>query len=125
MNKIVLGLALAASVSSPGLAHHSTNLWYDMSKVQTVQGEFVAMRWINPHTVVQVMVPGSNGQGELWSMETHGTAVLARAGWRPNQFKPGEKMTITGNPSRKGLKTFSLLEIKTEAGKHYKVNPSN
>jgi hypothetical protein len=123
MKKIALGLgafAMAAALASPGLAHHSTNLWYDMTKTETVQGNFVAMRWINPHTVVQVVA-----NGEMWTMETHGTAVLARAGWRPNQFKTGEKLTIVGNPSRKGLKTLSLLEIKTEDGKDYKVNPSN
>jgi hypothetical protein len=123
MNKIAIVLgaaAMAVALSSPSLAHHSTNLWYDMAKIETVQGDFVAMRWINPHAVVQVMAGG-----ELWTMETHGTAVLARAGWRPNQFKAGEKLTIVGNPSRKGLKTMSLLEIKTEDGKDYKVNPSN
>jgi hypothetical protein len=120
---IHLSLTVAVlSMNAPTQAHHSTNLWYDVTTTQTIQGTFKDMLWINPHTVLHVVVQAPNGQQETWSIETHANAVLARAGWRPNQFQAGEKMTVIGNPSRKGLPQLSLLEIKTEDGRDFKVN---
>jgi len=84
---IFTGVAVAAAlVMVPAMSHHSTNLWYDMTKVETIEGEYVGQRWISPHSVLQVNVPGANGQKELWSMETHSASVLARADWKPKQF---------------------------------------
>jgi hypothetical protein len=124
MKKAILASLIAAvlSVNAPSQAHHSTNLWYDVTTTQTIHGTFKDMLWINPHTVLHVVVQGLNGEEQTWSIETHANAVLARAGWRPNQFQPGEKMTVIGNPSRKGLPQLSLLEIKTEDGRDFKVN---
>lgn len=119
---VLAGVALA----SPGYAHHSTNLWYDMKTTQTVEGTFVAMHWTNPHSAVEVAVIGPKGQKETWMMETHASNVLARVGWRPKMFKPGDKLTVTGNPARKkDQHMLSLLEIKTTDGRDFKVNPSN
>lgn len=116
-----LGAILLASTLTSE-AHHSTNLWYDVTQTQTIQGTFKDMLWINPHTVLHVVVASSDGTQQTWSIETHANAVLARAGWRPNQFQPGEKVTVIGNPSRKGLAQLSLLEVKTEDGHDFKVN---
>lgn len=111
---------LAANV--PCNAHHSTNLWYDVTKTQTIKGVFKDMLWINPHTVLHVVVVGDDGTQEIWSIETHANAVLARAGWRPNQFQPGDKVTVIGNPSRSGAPQLSLLEVITGDGRDFKVN---
>jgi Family of unknown function (DUF6152) len=121
---IALGLAVVASLTfmARSYAHHSTNLWYDVNSVQTLQGVLVDLLWINPHVVMHVDVAGPDGKVQTWSVETHPTAVLARAGWRPTQFKAGDKLTIIGNPSRKGLNTLSLLEVKTDDGRDFKVN---
>jgi hypothetical protein len=124
MKKTMLLTLTAALVglNSPSQAHHSTNLWYDVSKTQTIQGTFKDMLWINPHTVLHVIVVDSDGVQQTWSIETHANAVLARAGWRPNQFQPGDKVTVIGNPSRKGLPQLSLLEVRMEDGRDFKVN---
>jgi hypothetical protein len=124
MKKTMLFTLSAALLGAnvPSDAHHSTNLWYDVTKTQTIQGTFKDMLWINPHTVLHVVVAGRDGTQEIWSIETHANAVLARAGWRPDQFQAGEKVTVIGNPSRKGATQLSLLEVKTEDGRDFKVN---
>ncbi len=127
MKKTVIGLTIAGAMlaaAGPSAAHHSTNLWYDMQKTVTLTGTFQQLRWINPHAVVQVYIKDAAGQPQLWQMETHGSQALARLGWRPAMFKAGDILTITGNPSRKGLNTLSLLEIKTTDGRDFKVNPA-
>jgi hypothetical protein len=124
MKKALLMSSAVAMIAmnAPSQAHHSTNLWYDVTTTQTIEGTFKDMLWINPHTVLHVVVQGADGVPVTWSIETHANAVLARAGWRPNQFQAGEKVTVIGNPSRKGLPQLSLLEVKTDDGRDFKVN---
>ena len=41
-------------------------------------------------------------------------------------FKPGDKLTLTGNPPRKPeQKTFHSLSVTTAEGKTYRVNQRN
>lgn len=112
--------------SSPVLAHHSTNLAYDAKQVKTYEGEFVRWRWINPHAIMEFNVTGADGQKQLWVAETHGSGVLARAGWRPSMFKPGDKVTLSANPPRQAAgKAVHMLTAKGPDGKVWSVNKEN
>ena len=126
MRKVIFaGIAATAVFGfvAPSYAHHSTNLWFDMGKRQTLEGTVVALKWINPHAILQFEVKEPDGTARIYSAETHNTAVLARSGWKPNMFKPGDKITVTGQPSRKGLPQMGLMEVKTESGKIYTQTP--
>ena len=86
-------------------------------------GEFVSFKWMNPHAVMVIDVTDAKGRKERWTGETHGATVLGRFGWRPNTFKPGEKLTFLVNPPRKtGQKSFHILTVTTPEGKTYDVN---
>jgi hypothetical protein len=119
------GLAAATFAITSG-AHHSTNLGYDVKKTITVSGEFVDFKWMNPHAVLRLNVVNARGEKELWSAETHGATVLGRFGWRPTMFKPGEKLTLVGNPPQKPeQKTLHMLQATVDGGKSYSVNEKN
>jgi hypothetical protein len=75
---------------------------------------------------MEVDVTNPKGQKERWTGETHGATVLGRFGWRPNMFKPGDKLTILVNPARKaGQKSFHILTVTMPNGKTHDVNRLN
>ncbi len=55
----------------------------------------------NPHCFIQLLVSDGNNVVE-WSIELASPAHLIRSGWNRITVKPGEKLTVTINPSRAG-----------------------
>ncbi len=117
----VSALSLLAAFA-PASAHHSTSLYVDVSKTVSVQGVFSDIKYINPHVQVRFYAPGKDGQTVLWSGETHNPASLSRLGWKVSAFRKGEKVTVSGNPSRDGSPYVQLTEIVFSDG--YKLSPA-
>ena len=96
---VMLGMAVA--ISGRGLAHHSAAM-FDEKKTITVEGEVKEFQFTNPHSWLLVDVKDKNGKVTTWGFEAEGPSTLARAGIRPSDFKPGTRLTITGNPMKDG-----------------------
>jgi hypothetical protein len=84
------------------LAHHNSAPLYDASKSVTITGTVKEFRFINPHARVLVTVEDANGKSQDWLAEGANAGVLRRIGWTADKLKPGDKITITGAPSRDG-----------------------
>ena len=104
----LVSLALRCSLvsfvlcSAPLLAHHS-NAMYDTTKTITVTGSVTKWQLINPHSALWLEVKNENGAVQLWAGEFTGTLDLYRKfTWNQNTFKPGDRVTIIGNPARNG-----------------------
>jgi hypothetical protein len=54
----------------------------------------------NPHSFVHVMAPDKQGKMQRWAVEWGGGAALARERITSTSVKPGDKVTIVGNPAR-------------------------
>jgi hypothetical protein len=107
-------LALAES----SFAHHSTNLYFDVTKTIEVQGTVTALKLQNPHSQLRFMAQDANGQTKEWIAETHNAAALVRLGWRQDTLMVGDKITAKGNPSRtEGQTTMYLVSVVTPNGK--------
>jgi len=94
-------LALAAAGSIPASAHHSFAM-FDMTKNVTLTGTVRAFQWTNPHSYIQLMVPGAGGKQVEWSLEMGAPMYLYARGWRPGSLKAGTKVVITLHPLRNG-----------------------
>jgi len=117
---VVVGAALWFGTA---VAHHSTNVDYDVNKFVTQTGEVVEAKWINPHSILMFNVTNAKGTKELWAAETHGASVLARHGWRKDLFKPGTRVTVWGNPARvAGKKSMHMLKVTLPDGRVLDVN---
>jgi hypothetical protein len=82
-------------------AHHSPAV-FDRTREVTLAGTVKDFRWQNPHTWIQIEVPGERGGTVLWGVELTSPTYLVRAGWRSNTIKPGDKVSIVVNPVRTG-----------------------
>jgi hypothetical protein len=100
-----MGCVLAAGAIGlsawPAAAHHSAAM-FDDKKTVTVEGVVKEFQLTNPHSWLLVDVPDKSGKVVTWGFEAEGPSTLRRAGIKPADFKPGTKLTITGNPMKDG-----------------------
>ncbi|MBZ5659922.1 MAG: hypothetical protein LAO08_05890 [Acidobacteriia bacterium] len=91
-------------------AHHGTAA-YDMEKSLTLKGVVTSYEFINPHAEIRVAVTDDNGHTVNWLAETNNPNRLARRGWGRNTLKPGDTITIIGNPVKSGAPDLRLTKV--------------
>jgi hypothetical protein len=92
---LMIGLVPLAHVA----AHHSPAMLYDMTKELSVTGIVTEYQLGNPHMRIYLDV-NNNGTIEKWLAEGGSKTQLIRAGWTGEEVKPGDKVTIRGQPPR-------------------------
>jgi hypothetical protein len=114
MKKTIIALCAAAGVfaaaAAPALAHHSFAM-FDSSKMYVWEGVVVRYEWKNPHSMVIIRVPpGAKDPATVgtWEIEGAATNIMARQGWNKTSYKPGDRITVVGQPMRDGSKAGSL-----------------
>jgi hypothetical protein len=88
-------------LAAPAFAHHSA-AGIDRSKTVVLAGTVKQFGWQNPHSWMEVDVPGENGAVTTWKVEMTSPAFLIRAGWKASTVKPGDKVTVKVYPLRDG-----------------------
>jgi Family of unknown function (DUF6152) len=104
--------AVALGAVSPALAHHSFALFDHVNRV-TVAGTVVKFDWTNPHVYVYLDVPHA-GTVKRYTIECASPNVLTRVGWKWNDIKEGDKVTLLVNPFKNG-QLGGMLEHATLA----------
>jgi hypothetical protein len=85
------------------LAHHSVAATYDVDKKITLHGSVTQVEWKNPHVFYFIDVPDASGKVTNWAIEASTPNQLYRAGWRKDDVKIGDTVTLTGTaPARNG-----------------------
>jgi hypothetical protein len=111
---IILGFA------PPSFAHHG-NAAYDLEHSITRKGTITEFLWANPHVQVYFNSKNAKGKPEHWSCETVSPGILIRQGWKKDELKTGERITVTLAPAKSGATVGYILEIVTEGGRDYKL----
>lgn len=119
IRKLFMGWLLAGVLlAAPGvmLAHHS-DANFDKTKVLTLHGIVTEFRFVNPHPHIYFQVKDKNGNVEDWIAETGSPpARMYNAGWKANALKPGDEVTVTGNPDKEGRKLLRVRKIVSPNG---------
>jgi hypothetical protein len=95
----VLCLVVPAFVV-PVWAHHSM-AGFDRTQSKSLEGVVKDFAWQNPHAWIELEVT-TDGKTVVWNFEMTAPAYLVRAGWKKNTIKPGDKVTVVGNPLKTG-----------------------
>ncbi|HWF38291.1 MAG TPA: DUF6152 family protein, partial [Candidatus Acidoferrales bacterium] len=95
---LALGL-LTAIAPKPALAHHSMSA-YDSSRSVTLKATITNFAWTNPHVQIQFEVRDDNGNVVPWMAECPSPGRLSKRGWSESTLKPGDQVTIIGNPAK-------------------------
>jgi len=110
---VPLMLALVAGAS----AHHSFAALFDVSKTIDLTGEVTRFEFKSPHAYIHIKVSASGGVSEAWQIETTTPGMLIRSGLTPDTLRVGQKVSVSGNPTRDGRKIMRLLTITMPDGK--------
>jgi hypothetical protein len=103
--RVALAVSFGMLVSSISLlAHHSAASAYDVDKKITLRGTVTKLEWQNPHVFYYLDVTDPGGKVTNWSIEASTPNQLYRNGWRKDDLKIGEVVTVTSSsPARNGL----------------------
>lgn len=108
--------ATLLAVALPALAHHSFAM-FDNSNV-TLVGTVRSYEWTNPHTWLWLYVTQVDGKtvddpsgSQIWGLEGTGPGELARQGRSKEDFKAGDKVTVTIRPLKDGRHGGSLGRV--------------
>jgi hypothetical protein len=104
---IVLG---ALSLSAPIFAHHSWGA-YDLTKWITLNGTVHRFNWSNPHISIEVNVKDDRGNLQKWMTGGPSPSRMNRGGWDRDTVKPGDPITIIGNPAKDGSPMMRLGKV--------------
>jgi hypothetical protein len=108
-------LASAIGLAGSAMAHHSGAM-FDSAKTVTLEGTVKEFQYTNPHSWLQVMVPGPDGKAVEWGFEAEGPSTLLRAGIKAKTFMPGDKVTIVAHPMKDGRPAGGLISATKADG---------
>jgi len=85
------------------LAHHSVAATYDVDRKVTLSGKVTQLEWKNPHVFYYIDVTDPSGKTTNWAVEASTPNQLYRAGWRKDDVKIGDTVTLADtSPARNG-----------------------
>ena len=108
----------AVTAAGPALRAHHSNSAYDTAKTITVTGTVAKWQLMNPHSGLWIEIKNAQGVTEVWAGEFTGTLDLYRKfGWNRGTFKPGDQVTLIGNPARDGATSMMTRKVVFADGK--------
>jgi hypothetical protein len=123
MKQLLAASAVVLGLAVPALAHHSPAA-FDRTKEVKLVGTVKEFRWQNPHTWIEIIVPNEKGQDVVWGVELTSPTYLVRAGWKSNTIKPGDKVTVVGNPVRSGEPSAIFVSLTLPDGRTLYERPA-
>ena len=121
MRRLFLPSAILAAgilvLSAPLFAHHGTGVAYETDKMITLKGTVTEWIWSNPHCGILFDVTDEQGNVVHWGAELGNPHMLSSAGFSKDVLKPGDKITITGHPSRSGAPRVEFRNIVLSDGR--------
>ncbi|MEO8099975.1 MAG: DUF6152 family protein [Acidobacteriota bacterium] len=123
---IVSSAALALLLSATAVAHHGSNVSYQLDKTITLTGTVTEWEFVNPHPQIYFDVKNESGEVAHWATELLPTPSMMKnmqVGWSRTTMKPGDQIHLVCNPSRvAGAKACLAKELQVN-GKAWPVAP--
>lgn len=107
---------LSSAIGLTATAHHST-AEFDYTKQQTLKGTVKEVQWTNPHSFIQLLVPGKGKEPVEWAVEIGSPSINIAMGWKKNSVKAGDVVTMLISPARNGSPLGTLRKLTFEDGR--------
>jgi hypothetical protein len=118
INRSAVAALVSGMVALPVSAHHSAS-GYDMKKTQTAPATIKEFRWGAPHSAAIFMIKGPKGEPQELPASSAAPASFLKKGFKPRDFKVGDKVEIAWHPTFSGAPGGILVSIKFADGRVY------
>ncbi len=85
-------------------AHHAVKAKFDETRKVNFSGIVTTVDWANPHAHIFLNVPDEDGNFVKWAVEIESPVELEWSGWKPEELRSGDTITVEGISSRDGSK---------------------
>jgi hypothetical protein len=99
-SRLLAAAAGAIAIAAAAQAHHSFTATYFEDRTVEIEGKLLQFMFRNPHSFVHVEAPDDQGNLQRWAVEWGGAGQLSGQGVTNQTLRPGDVVTITGNPGR-------------------------
>jgi hypothetical protein len=114
----LLGLFTAACVL-PVYGHHSFAAEFDGTRAIRKTGVISKVEWTNPHSYFYIDVKEDNGNVVTWGCEGGAPIALSRRGFKKNDIKIGDTVTVDGYPAKDGSHLMDARRITLTDGRSF------
>ncbi len=108
----VTGLALGGATLA---AHHSIAAVYDGSRRVTLTGSVREFRFVNPHPWLTIILADEQARERTWRLEMDNLSELSAIGMTADTLRPGDRVVVTGSPSRDGSSGLYIRRLDRPA----------
>jgi hypothetical protein len=93
-------------------AHHNSGLFETTTPIR-VEGFIAEVHFANPHSMIFIDVPGSDGQRVRWAVENSGTAAMTRQrGFDEQTLQVGDPIEVCGYAPKRRYSTPEELAAR-------------
>lgn len=118
MAKTLCAIVMALLLTTARLlAHHAFAAEYDVNKLVSVSGAVTAFNWTNPHAWLYVAVKDARGKVTSWGFEMGSPGGLMRRGWKRDDLKKGDRVTVTGYRAKDGSNVANARTVTMPDGR--------
>lgn len=108
-------LCVVCMLAGPAGAHHSSAI-YDKNREIRFEGVVTRFEWSNPHVFIHVEGEADGRPSTVWQFETSNPSMMRSRGWDAGMLKPGDRVTIGGNPGHSKRRAIGLLTVLEKDG---------
>jgi len=109
---LILLLCVWATWMPGASAHHSFSSIYDNSQRVTLEAVVTQFQFIHPHPYLLLSVDAGTGGKLSWRAEMDNRFELVEIGISADTFKPGDRVVVSGSPSRSEPYTLYLWRLE-------------
>ena len=113
--RIAAAVLLVTSVRMS--AHHAFAAEYDENQPVTVSGTVLRFTWTNPHAWLYVDGMDESGKTSTWSFEMGSPGGLLHRGWKREELKKGDQVTVEGYRAKDGRNLANASTVTLPDGR--------
>lgn len=111
-------LSLGLLVAPSAWAHHNPGYYFDMAtQVEHENVTVVSFTVANPHGRLVYRMRDEQGNETEWVAELPALNMMRRFGVTPDLIKPGDVLTLKGNPGRNGATMLRITHALLPNGR--------
>ncbi len=115
--RTLLAIVIATALSSAALGHHNPAVKFILDETIEIEGVVRSVAWRNPHVTYRVDVTDESGETVTWSVESGAVMELRLRGLDRGVIEPGDRIRVSGLPSRRGRAEMFGKNLLLEDGR--------